>query len=121
MLNLLSTSVAVIGAADGPTAVAVSGELPLPAILVSAFAVAFVIYVYIMKAINAKKGTPDAEVAAVAAPEAAPAVTAPVYTGPVLTNVEEREAAVIMAIVSDKTGIPLVRLNFKSIKLMEDK
>ena len=29
-------------------------------------------------------------------------------------------AAVIMAIVSDKSGIPLNRLSFKSIKLMED-
>ena len=37
-----------------------------------------------------------------------------------LINTEEKEAAVIMAIVSDKTGIPLERLSFKSIKLVGD-
>ncbi len=37
-----------------------------------------------------------------------------------LVGVEDKEAAVIMAIVSDKSGIPLERLSFKSIKLMED-
>ena len=37
-----------------------------------------------------------------------------------LINTDEKTAAVIMAIVSDKSGIPLNRLSFKSIKLMED-
>ena len=37
-----------------------------------------------------------------------------------LVNTDEKTAAVIMAIVSDKSGIPLNRLNFKSIKLMEE-
>lgn len=38
-----------------------------------------------------------------------------------LTDVTEEEAAVIMAIVSNKSGIPLNRLQFNSIKLKEDK
>lgn len=38
-----------------------------------------------------------------------------------LVDTDEKTAAVIMAIVSDKSGIPLNRLSFKSIKLMEDK
>lgn len=38
-----------------------------------------------------------------------------------LVGTDEKAAAVIMAIVSDKSGIPLNRLSFKSIKLMEDK
>ena len=38
-----------------------------------------------------------------------------------LVNTDEKTAAIIMAIVSDKSGIPLNRLSFKSIKLMEDK
>ncbi len=38
-----------------------------------------------------------------------------------LIDTDEKTAAVIMAIVSDKSGIPLNRLSFKSIKLMEDK
>ena len=120
-LNLLA-SIGVIGGADGPTAVVVAGDLPLPAITVSVFAVGFIIYVYVAKAIAAKKAPVQTENAAPAkitpvSVSAAPAV----YTGPVLSGVEEKEAAVIMAIVSDKTGIPLERLRFHSIKLMEDK
>lgn len=120
ILNLLDSSLAVIGGADGPTVITVAGDLPLPAITVAVFAVIFIAYVYIAKAINAKKApaqTPSAPAAV--APVAAP--VSPVYTGPVLTGIEEKEAAVIMAIVSDKTGIPLERLRFHSIKLMEDK
>ena len=37
-----------------------------------------------------------------------------------LVNVDEATAAVIMAIVSNRSGIPLNRLSFKSIKLLED-
>ena len=115
LFNLLS--IAVIGGADGPTTVAVSGNIPWPAITVSAFAVLFIAYVYIMKAINAGKPVKEAPAAqTVAAPAAAPA-----YTGPELTGVSETEAAVIMAVVSHKTGIPLNRLRFDSIKLTEDK
>jgi len=38
-----------------------------------------------------------------------------------LVNVDEPTAACIMAIVSNESGIPLNRLAFKSIRLMEDK
>ena len=38
-----------------------------------------------------------------------------------LVDVDESTAAIIMAIVSDQSGIPLNRLNFKSIKKVEDK
>lgn len=68
-----------------------------------------------------------------AAPAAATAPAAPVGkpTGVIpvagvsqgtidLVNVDEKTAAIIMAIVSDKSGIPLNRLSFKSIKLVED-
>ena len=37
-----------------------------------------------------------------------------------LTDVSEQDAAVIMALVSHNSGIPLNRLQFNSIKLMED-
>lgn len=37
-----------------------------------------------------------------------------------LINTTEEEAAVIMAITSNKSGIPLNRLKFNTIKLMED-
>ncbi len=38
-----------------------------------------------------------------------------------LYHVDERTAAMIMAIVSDETGIPLSELCFKSIKAIENK
>ncbi|MBQ7549054.1 MAG: OadG family protein [Clostridia bacterium] len=38
----------------------------------------------------------------------------------VLTDTDEETAAMIMAIVSYKSGIPLNRLIFKSVKLLED-
>ncbi len=37
-----------------------------------------------------------------------------------LIETDEKTAAVIMALVSYKSGIPLNRLSFKSIRLMED-
>lgn len=60
-----------------------------------------------------------------AAPVAAPAgvpMPAGMNQGEIeLVDTDEKTAAIIMAIVSDKSGIPLNRLAFKSIKLMEDK
>lgn len=46
---------------------------------------------------------------------------APQFTGGNLKlhNVDERTAAMIMAIVSDESGIPLSELQFKSIKAKE--
>lgn len=119
VLNLLS--VAIIGGADGPTVITVAGDLPLPAIFVSFLGVLFVAYVYIAKAIR-RKALPAEAVAVIETPTR-PVADTPVqtvYAGPVLVGVEEKEAAVIMAIVSHKTGIPLNRLRFDSIKLMED-
>ncbi len=77
---------------------------------------------------NKKKAAEPAEEADVpAAPVAAqPAAqpAAPVYradNSPGLINVDEPTAACVMAIVSNRSGIPLERLRFKSIKLLEDK
>ena len=63
-------------------------------------------------AVSKKPAVPAA--AAVAAP-AAPSA------GVQLVGVDEPTAAVIMAIVSNESGIPLNRLSFKSIKITEDK
>ncbi len=117
-------SIGIIGGADGPTAVFTSGDLPLPAILVSIVAVAFILYVYIAKAMR-RKALPAEAVAVIDAPAAKPAAV-PMPAGMTqgsleLVNTDEKTAAVIMAIVSDKSGIPLNRLAFKSIKLLEDK
>ena len=37
-----------------------------------------------------------------------------------LVNVDEKTAAIIMAIVSDTTGVPLERLDFTSIRLIKE-
>ncbi len=95
---------------------------PVPAIVVAVFLVAFILYVYIAKAINAKK-TPAEPVKTAPAVKTPAAINAPgTSSGDLeLVGVDEKTAAVIMAIVSDKSGIPLNRLQFKSITLTEDK
>ena len=67
-----------------------------------------------------KNAKPETENSVAAAPVAPAAPAAPAYTGPELVGVEEPEAAVIMALVSDKSGIPLNRLKFNSIKFKEE-
>ena len=91
------------------------------------FAVLFIIFVCIrvfgavVGSFSKKKG------AAPAAPSAAPAAAA-VDSGEEfssgslkLKGCDEKTAAMIMAIVSDNTGIPLNELIFKSISLVEEK
>lgn len=70
-------------------------------------------------AVSKKPAAPAAEAPApAAAPVAAPAAPS---AGVQLVGVDEPTAAVIMAIVSNESGIPLNRLSFKSIKITEDK
>ncbi|MBR3835516.1 MAG: hypothetical protein IKJ69_01850 [Clostridia bacterium] len=98
---------------------------PVPAFVVAGFLIAFILYIYIVKAINSKKtveepkiASPVVETKAPVAPSNAPGTSSGDLE---LVGVDEKTAAVIMAIVSDKSGIPLNRLQFKSIALMEDK
>ena len=73
-------------------------------------------------AANKKKGAaPVAEPSAAAAPAGVPMPEGMNQGELELIGTDEKTAAIIMAIVSDKSGIPLNRLAFKSIKLMEDK
>lgn len=65
-------------------------------------------------------GSSAAPAAAPAAPEAA--VPAALYSGPLelrLTGVDEKTAAMIMAIVCDESGLPANELYFKSIKALD--
>ena len=98
---------------------------PFPAIVVAVVAVLLIIYVYITKAINGKKAVEAPQKAPVppaASPVAAQTAGPAAASGDLeLVCTDEKTAAVIMAIVSDKSGIPLNRLQFKSITLMEDK
>ena len=70
---------------------------------------------------KAKKAAPEAPAAAPAAPAGIPMPDG-MNNGEVdLIGVDEKTAAVIMAIVSQQSKIPLNRLSFKSIKLIDDK
>ena len=90
-------------------------------------AIIAVLIILVSKVIRAIEGAATKK--APATPAAAPAASAPagvpmpagMNQGELeLINTDEKTAAVIMAIVSDKSGIPLNRLSFKSIKLVED-
>ena len=99
---------------------------PIPAVIVAVIAVIFIAYIYIVKAINSKKKVEvpvEKAPAATKTPSASskPAGLAASSGDLELVGTDEKTAAVIMAIVSDKSGIPLNRLQFKSITLMEDK
>ena len=75
-----------------------------------------------MRDSKAAKKAPEATSNAPAAAKTTVAAPAGVSNGELdLIETDEKTAAVIMAIVSNKSGIPLNRLSFKSIRLMEDK
>ncbi len=64
--------------------------------------------------------TEEESVPTVAPGSSAPVAVAPVVSGRVvLQGVSEKTAAVIMALVSHQTGIPLNRLAFSSIKCLQ--
>lgn len=98
---------------------------PVPSVVVAVFFVLFILYIYISKVLNSKKKTEQKPQTSVSS---SPKASAAQVSGPAassgdleLVGVDEKTAAVVMAIVSDKSGIPLNRLQFKSITLMEDK
>ena len=71
---------------------------------------------------TSKADKPAAETAAPAAAPAPAASEEEFSSGSLrLKGCDEKTAAMIMAIVSDNTGIPLSELVFKSITLVEDK
>ena len=96
--------------------------------VIAILAVIAVLIILVSKVIRAVEGAaskkaPAAPVAATATAAAPAGVPMPagMNQGELeLINTDEKTAAVIMAIVSDKSGIPLDRLSFKSIKLVED-
>ena len=97
--------------------------------MLAIIAVTILVFSKIMALVSKKKPveSPAAATPAVAtsAPAAAPAgspLPADTSAGSLdLVDVDEKTAAVIMAIVSKESGIPLNRLAFKSIKKTEDK
>ena len=95
--------------------------------VIAILAVIAVLIILVSKVIRAVEGVATKKAPEAPAPAAAPTAPAgvPMPAGMnqgelELINTDEKTAAVIMAIVSDKSGIPLNRLSFKSIKLVED-
>lgn len=92
--------------------------------MLAIIAVAILIFSKVMATFSGKKKSEAAPAAAPAAPAAPAGSPLPANTSAGsldLVDVDEKTAAVIMAIVSKESGIPLNRLAFKSIKKMEDK
>ena len=120
-MQLLSVFETVFdGVMTVPTALVISAVGFAVVFLILSFLAVFVLVMgKVFDAINAKKAAKAApEQTAPAAASSTPVAIVPEVT---LYNVSEPDAAVIMAIVSDKSGIPLNRLKFNSIKLVEDK
>ena len=93
--------------------------------LVAVAGIAVVLLSKIFKAIESRFTSSDEEVTVIesapaappaAAPAAAPAVSYGTANGIQLIDVDEPTAAVVMALVSNQSGIPLERLAFRSIK-----
>ena len=89
-----------------------------PAFFLAVIFVVAAVYTLYAKIKNGKNA-PDVEQKAQSS--AQPAKQASVSNGPEIVGADDKTAAVIMALVSHKSGIPLNRLSFKSIRLMEDK
>ena len=83
--------------------------------MLAIIAIAILIFSKVMACFSGKKEKNET------APAAAPAAPAANQARSLdLIDVDESTAAVIMAIVSEESGIPLDRLSFKSIKKVED-
>ena len=79
----------------------------------------FIAYIF---SLFTKKKTVSAPAAVKSAPAPSVGKTAKALRSEIkLIDVDEPTAAVIMALVSHNSGIPLEKLDFKSIKLLEDK
>lgn len=103
-----------------------AGETVLNALIVMAITFAALILLYglvrlfsaVLKPFNKKASAKAGTAAPVAEQNAGGGLSAESGTL-ILTDTDEETAAMIMAIVSDKTGIPPERLVFRSIKLIK--
>lgn len=100
-------------------------DIAMPSLLTGLLGVVIVFVVLVvlsvvMGASRRKQEAEPAPVAPAAAPAPAPVAAAPAVAEPVkLIGVEEKEAAMIMAIVCDELQAPPEELYFKSIRLLD--
>ena len=91
-------------------------------LILAIIAVLILLVSKVIRAIEGKTAKAPAETKTAAPAPAGVPMPAGMNQGQLeLIDTDEKTAAVIMAIVSNKSGIPLNRLAFKSIRLMEDK
>ena len=98
-------------------------------VILVVFGVLFIMFVLIslsgkiFASASSKKEAPKAEAAPAPAAASVPAAPEEEFSSGTLKlkGCDEKTAAMIMAIVSDNTGIPLSELIFKSITLVEEK
>lgn len=89
--------------------------------MLAIIAIAILIFSKIMSAASGKKVKEEpVTTSAVKTPAGVPLAEGNSAGSLDLVDVDESTAAVIMAIVSEESGIPLNRLSFKSIKKVED-
>jgi len=98
------------------------------AIVMAELALLAVLIIIMSKVIRGLTGKKEPEKGSEPAPQSAPNLQAPAQPAAAqavsagcldLHNVDDRTAAMIMAIVSDDSGIPLNELRFKSIKAID--
>ena len=94
-------------------------------VVMAILAIIAVLIILVSKVIRAVEGSVAKSEAVIGEAPAAPAAGVPMPEGMnegevELIGTDEKTAAVIMALVSHNSGIPLNRLSFKSIKLLDD-
>lgn len=102
---------------------AIFGIAVVFAVLVGLIVLIKVLNMAVAAAARRKKEPEIESVLAVEVPSATPVVAAALAYPPQalrLTDVDERTAAIIMAIVCDEIGVPVNELYFKSIRLLKD-
>ena len=94
-------------------------------VVMAILAIIAVLIILVSKVIRAVEGSVAKSEAVIGEAPVAPAAGVPMPEGMnegevELIGTDEKTAAVIMALVSHNSGIPLNRLSFKSIKLLDD-
>ena len=94
-------------------------------VILAIIAVLIILVSKVIRAIEGKSSSKKAAVAPTAEQTAPAPMGVPMPAGMnqgqlELIDTDEKTAAVIMALVSHNSGIPLNRLSFKSIKLLDD-
>lgn len=122
LLGIFSTIYGSDDAMDIPKAVLVAVVGLFTVVIILAIIALFIKFIAFVFSLFTKKSSEPVKPAAPAVNTKSAVPVAKTLRGEVkLIDVDEETAAVVMALVSHNSGIPLDRLDFKSIKALEDK